>query len=38
MALSFGSVAALLPLLHVNGKVTGVFDAIGKLLGHRGAR
>jgi hypothetical protein len=33
---SLGSVATLLPILHVNGNVTGVFDAIGKLLGHLG--
>jgi hypothetical protein len=33
---SLGSVATLLPILHVNGNVTGLFDAIGKLLGHLG--
>jgi hypothetical protein len=33
---SLGAVATLLPILHVNGNVTGVFDAIGKLLGHLG--
>jgi hypothetical protein len=37
MASSFGSLATLLPILHVNGNVTGVFDALGKLLGHIGA-
>lgn len=36
MGSSLGSVATLLPILHVNGNVTGVFDAIGKLLGHLG--
>lgn len=35
-ASSFGSVATLLPILHVNGDVSGVFDALGKLLGHLG--
>jgi hypothetical protein len=33
---SLGSLATLLPILHVNGNVTGIFDAIGKLLGHLG--
>ncbi|HEY3785224.1 MAG TPA: hypothetical protein VGL55_08100 [Steroidobacteraceae bacterium] len=33
---SFGSIATLLPLLHVSGRVTGVFDALGKILGHLG--
>jgi hypothetical protein len=33
---SFGSVALILPILHVNGSVTGIFDAIGKLLSHLG--
>jgi hypothetical protein len=33
---SFGSVAVILPILHVNGNVAGIFDAIGKLLGHLG--
>jgi hypothetical protein len=37
MASSFGSMATLLPLLHVNGDVTGIFDAIGKILGHIGS-
>jgi len=36
MGSSLGSVATLLPILHVNGNVTGVFDAVGKLLGHLG--
>jgi hypothetical protein len=36
MASSFGSLATLLPILHVNGKITGIFDAIGKILGHIG--
>jgi hypothetical protein len=31
---SLGSIAVLLPLLHANAKLTGIFDAIGKLLGH----
>jgi hypothetical protein len=31
---SFGSVATLLPILHVNGNVSSIFNAIGKLLGH----
>ena len=34
--LGFTIGAPLLPILHVNGNVTGVFDAIGKLLGHLG--
>ncbi|HEX7417359.1 MAG TPA: hypothetical protein VF315_04820 [Steroidobacteraceae bacterium] len=33
---SLGSVATLLPLLHVNGDFTRIFEAIGKLLGHLG--
>jgi hypothetical protein len=33
---SLGSVATLLPILHVNGNVSGIVDAIGKLLGHLG--
>jgi len=33
---SFGSIATLLPLLHVSGQVSGVFDALGKLLGRFG--
>ncbi len=33
---SFGSIATLLPLLHVSGQVSGVFDALGKILGHIG--
>jgi len=36
MTSSFGSLATLLPILHVNGKITGLFDAIGKILGHIG--
>lgn len=36
MGSSLGSVATLLPILHVNGNVTGVFDALGKFLGHLG--
>ncbi|HEY4340028.1 MAG TPA: hypothetical protein VGM97_08790 [Steroidobacteraceae bacterium] len=31
---SLGSIAVLLPLLHANANLTGIFDAIGKLLGH----
>ncbi len=33
---SLGSLATLLPILHVSGNVTGVFDALSKLLGHMG--
>lgn len=33
---SFGSIAVILPILHVNGDVTGIFGAIAKLLGHVG--
>jgi len=36
MASSFGSLATLFPILHVNGNITGIFDAIGKILGHIG--
>ena len=35
---SLGSVALVLPLLHVSANVAGIFDAIGKLLGHLGGR
>jgi hypothetical protein len=35
---SLGSLSVLLPLLHANANVTGIFDAIGKLLGHLGGR
>jgi hypothetical protein len=34
MGSSFGSVATILPLLHFNGQVTNIFEALGKLLGH----
>jgi hypothetical protein len=33
---SLGSIAVLLPLLQVNGKVAGFFDAAGKVLAHFG--
>jgi hypothetical protein len=33
---SFGSMATLLPLLHFEGRTTGLFDLAGKLLGHLG--
>jgi hypothetical protein len=33
---SLGSLATLLPILHVGGNVTGVFDALSKVLGHVG--
>ena len=33
---SLGAVATLLPILHVDGKVTGLFEAVGKLMGHLG--
>jgi hypothetical protein len=33
---TLGSIATLLPLLHVKGELASVFDAIGKLLGHLG--
>lgn len=33
---SFGSIATLLPLLHFDGKVTNLFDLLGKLFGHLG--
>ena len=33
---SFGSVATLLPLLHFDGQVTNIFEALSKLLGHLG--
>jgi len=36
MGSSLGSVATLLPILHVNGNVTDFFDALGKLIGHLG--
>jgi len=35
---SFGSIAVILPVLHVNGNVAGVVDAISKLLGHLGGK
>jgi hypothetical protein len=35
---SLGSIAVLLPLLHTNANVAGIFDAIGKLLGHLAGR
>jgi hypothetical protein len=35
---SLGSIAVLLPLLHANANLTGIFDAIGKLLGHLAGR
>ncbi|HEY6483527.1 MAG TPA: hypothetical protein VIY54_08355 [Steroidobacteraceae bacterium] len=34
---SLGSIATLLPILHVSGNVTGVFGAFSKFLGHFGA-
>jgi hypothetical protein len=33
---TFGSIATLLPLLHANGALASIFEAIGKLLGHAG--
>ena len=36
MGSSVGAVATILPVLHIHGDVTGIFDAIGKLLGHLG--
>lgn len=33
---SLGSLATLPPILHVSGNVSGVFDALSKLLGHMG--
>jgi hypothetical protein len=36
MGSSFGSVATLLPLLHFNGQVTNIFEALSKLRGHLG--
>ncbi len=33
---SFASVALILPVLHVNRDISGIFDAMGKLLGHLG--
>ena len=33
---SFGSVATLLPLLHFDGQVTTIFEALSKLFGHLG--
>jgi hypothetical protein len=35
---SLGSIALLLPLLHANASVAGIFDAVGKLLGHLAGR
>lgn len=31
---TLGSIATLLPLLHVKGELAGIFEAIGKLIGH----
>jgi hypothetical protein len=36
VASSVGAVATLLPILHINGDVTGIVDAVSKLLGHLG--
>ena len=33
---SFASVTLILPVLHVNRDISGIFDAMGKLLGHLG--
>jgi len=31
---TLGSIATLLPLLHAKGEISGIFEMIGKLLGH----
>jgi hypothetical protein len=31
---AFGALAAMLPLLHVQGELAGIFETIAKLLGH----